>query len=274
MRVGPQPLESSGGRRASVDGRPAPALRGRVLAYTGYRETAPTSVRRRETPAGEVILILGFGKAHHAQPTPDAHGLRPFTSFIAGFHDRPTLTGHDGGQFGLQVRLDPLGAFALFGVPAHELSNRIVPLSDLFGAAAEHWTERLADLRSWPARFALLDALLAERIAAGPAPSSEVASAWQAMRRVHGAVRIAELATRTGRSDRYLAARFRQQIGTTPKNAARVLRYEHAARLLARGDLPPAHVAVVCGYADQAHLTREFTRFAATTPAVVRRWAA
>lgn len=68
-----------------------------------------------------------------------------------------------------------------------------------------------------------------------------------------------------------MVAGFRAQIGVTPKRAARVLRYERAARLLARGDLPVVQVAAMCGYADQAHLTREFTRFAGLTPAVVRR---
>ncbi|WP_131745014.1 helix-turn-helix transcriptional regulator [Frankia sp. Cppng1_Ct_nod] len=93
------------------------------------------------------------------------------------------------------------------------------------------------------------------------------------MRRAGGAVRVADLAARAGRSHRYLAARFREQIGTTPKIAARVLRYERAARLLTRGDMAPAQVAVMCGYADQPHLTREFTLFAGVTPAAARRFA-
>jgi AraC-like DNA-binding protein len=32
-----------------------------------------------------------------------------------------------------------------------------------------------------------------------------------------------------------------------------------------------AQVAAVCGYADQSHLTREFTRFAGMTPAAALR---
>lgn len=91
------------------------------------------------------------------------------------------------------------------------------------------------------------------------------------MRRAHGAIRVADLAEAVGCGQRHLVAGFRAQIGVTPKRAARVLRYERAARLLARGDLPVVQVAAMCGYADQAHLTREFTRFAGLTPAVVRR---
>jgi len=81
-------------------------------------------VCRRETPAGEITLIDSFGDGFRAQSS----------SFVAGMHDRPTRTAHDGRQLGVQIRLDPLGAFALFGVPMHELGNRVVELSELLGA--------------------------------------------------------------------------------------------------------------------------------------------
>jgi AraC-like DNA-binding protein len=149
----------------------------------------------------------------------------------------------------------------------HELGNRVVELSDLLGSDAERWAERLSATRGWADRFTLLDQLLADRMAAGPVPSREVAMAWRTMRRAGGAVRVADLAEDAGRSHRHLAAQFRDQVGPTPKTAARILRYERAARLLARGDMTPAQVAAVCGYADQPHLTREFARLAGTTPA-------
>lgn len=49
--------------------------------------------------------------------------------------------------------------------------------------------------------------------------------------------------------------------------AGRVLRFEASQDLL-RAPTPPslAEVAAVCGYADQAHLTREWRVLAGTTP--------
>jgi hypothetical protein len=137
MRVGPQGVEDAGGFREWADGVPGAALRGRVRAYTGYREEPPTPVDRWEVPAGELILIVGFGGESRAQAEAGVGELRAYTSFLAGMNDRPTRTAHDGHQFGMQIRLDPLGAYSLFGLPMHELGNRVVELSDLLGADAE-----------------------------------------------------------------------------------------------------------------------------------------
>ncbi len=248
---------------------PGRVVHGRVRAYTGYREESAEPVHRLETPSGAVTLIIGFEGGFRAQAGPGSCELTPFTSFAVGIHDHPVWTAHDGRQSGIEVRLDPLGAFALFGIPLHELGNRVVELGELLGADAERWTEQLWDTRGRPDRFAVLDGLLADRMAAGPAISPDLAWAWRTMERSAGAVRVGDLATGAGCSHRHLVRRFREQVGATPKTAARVLRYSRAARLLARGDIRPAQVAALCGYADQAHLTREYAAFAGTTPGAV-----
>ncbi|MBA3300432.1 MAG: helix-turn-helix transcriptional regulator [Thermoleophilaceae bacterium] len=50
-----------------------------------------------------------------------------------------------------------------------------------------------------------------------------------------------------------------------PKQIAGILRFDRASRML-RGGAAPADVAFDCGYSDQAHLTREFRRYAGRTP--------
>jgi transcriptional regulator GlxA family with amidase domain len=64
-----------------------------------------------------------------------------------------------------------------------------------------------------------------------------------------------------------LITRFTQQIGVTPKTAARLVRFERLARV--RHDRAPRwdEVAAEGGYADQAHLIRDFRAFSGATPA-------
>lgn len=49
------------------------------------------------------------------------------------------------------------------------------------------------------------------------------------------------------------------------------VRLAHSARLLAQTARPPAEIGYLCGFADQAHFTREFKRHSALTPLHYRR---
>ncbi len=60
--------------------------------------------------------------------------------------------------------------------------------------------------------------------------------------------------------------KFREQVGLTPKTAARVLRFRSLCRRLDAEPVRWAEIAYDCGYADQSHLIREFRKLAGTTP--------
>ena len=148
----------------------------------------------------------------------------------------------------------------------HELSNRVVDIEDVLGRDRD-LVGRLEDARTWHARFALLDGVIASRLEDARRPAAEIAWAWRALEQTHGTVRVSTLAEKLGRSRRHLLSRFREQIGVGPKTAARIIRFNRAVDLLGRGrHLPLVEVAQECAYFDQAHMTREFREFTGTTP--------
>jgi transcriptional regulator GlxA family with amidase domain len=108
--------------------------------------------------------------------------------------------------------------------------------------------------------------LRAVRDGSGPAP--EVAEAWRLTTVSGGRLRVAEVAARVGWSDRHLEKRFRAETGLSPKEAARVVRFDRARRvLIARtGARDLAGLAADLGFADQAHLTREWRAFTGLSP--------
>jgi AraC-like DNA-binding protein len=268
-------------RSEYVLGRPHPALAGRVLRYTGYREHSTVPVRRRQAPAGSCTLILSLGPPIrlHGPAGPSVP-----SSFLAGMHDAAVHTEFVGHQHGLQVDFSPLGVFALLGRPMPELTNVAPQLAELEDPELVTLPQRLADLPDWPRRFAFLDALFLRRFETPAAqPDREVAWAWRQLERSAGRVGVGELADDLGWSRRHLLTRFRRQVGLAPKQAARVLRFQRAAGLLvpaAVHDGSPApvapsisDVAAACGYADHAHLVREFHALAGCTPSVyVTEW--
>jgi AraC-like DNA-binding protein len=244
--------------------RPHPSLRGQIRRVVGFAEHAVGAVHRRELPFGGVPIILSFGDQVRIS---SATGSGTYTSFVAGMHEIPVDTTHDGTLRCIQVDLDPLGAYRLLGSPMSELRDAVVPVDGLFGPAWRDLGERLAELPSWPERFELLERVLGQCVQDGPRADPEVSWAWRRLAGSHGAVPIGELAAEVGWSRRHFVARFRGQVGIAPKPAAQVLRFARAHQLLtAPGARSISDVAAAAGYADHSHLIREFRRLAGATP--------
>jgi AraC-like DNA-binding protein len=238
---------------------PAPGLGPHVLGYVGYRERVHGApFRRLETPSDEVHVILSFGPAIRA----NGEVLRSFVA--APDTEHAVVESHEGEQHCLELRLSPLGARLVLGVPMDELACRTVPFEDVWGD--DLLIERLEALPSWEDRFDLLDAVLAERLAAARPLAPEVEAAWWWLVATAGAVPVAELVRDAGWSRRHFTARFAEAAGLTPKAFARVLRFGRAKALLDAGRLTLADLALECGYYDQAHLNRDFRAFAGCTP--------
>ncbi|GAA4555763.1 helix-turn-helix transcriptional regulator [Pseudonocardia xishanensis] len=243
---------------------PHPRLRPFVRRLQGYREHSAGPLRRRQAPVGSCTLILGFGPPLRLFGPAGPSVPR---SFLAGLHDAAVVTEFRGDQHGMQVDLTPIGAFTLLRRPGADLANEVPTLDALADPALAALPDRLAADPDWPARFARVEAFLADRLLdpARRLPDPEVVHAWRLLRRSAGTIAVADLAAQTGWSRRHLLTRFGDQIGLSPKTAARVLRFERASRAALAGT-PLAEVAALCGYADQAHLSRDFRSLAGVAP--------
>ncbi|GGK62977.1 AraC family transcriptional regulator [Sphaerisporangium melleum] len=259
-----------------VPGTPAPALRPLIRHYHGYheRDAAPGRHRGLPSPYLTVIVTLDDPLTVAAHPDP-AQTPGRYDTLVGGLHTSPALITHEGRQAGVQIALSPLGARALFGLPAGALGNLDVDASALLGRTAHELHDRLNSAPGWAARFRVLDELLLRHADLGRAVPREVTRAWRSLLSTGGGVPVADLARETGWSTRHLSARFATETGLTPKAAARVIRFDRARRELQRragtGRPVLADLAAEFGYYDQAHLAREFRDLAGCPPS---RWLA
>ncbi|GAA5147643.1 helix-turn-helix domain-containing protein [Pseudonocardia eucalypti] len=243
---------------------PHPALRGHIRRITGFRERTAGLVYRREVPTDTITLILSLGDPIRISSDT---GAGTFTAFLAGLHEIPVHTEHDGTLRCMQIDLSPLGAYRLLGLPMTELTDVVVGPGQLTLPGWPDLGERLAAQPDWPARFELAERTLFGWAERGRAADPEVRWAWGQLARSHGAAPVGALASEVGWSRRHFTDRFRRQVGLPPKPAAQVLRFRHALHLLGSpGAGSIADVAARAGYADHSHLAREVRRLTGLTP--------
>jgi AraC-like DNA-binding protein len=249
----------------------APALRGLIREYLGFREESAETLARRETPSEVVTLIINFGAPLEVAAVGEP-GDAYAGSFLARICGTPAVVSFAGVSAGIQIDMSPLGAHMLLDLPMDELPDPVVDLGDVMGPAGARLGERLAAMPGWPARFDYLDDLFTRRFAAARAPQPSVQWAWGSLVASGGSVPISRLTDRLRCSPSHLIRGFRDQVGVTPKQAGRIIRFSRASGAL-RSTSPPAlaELALSCGYHDQSHMTREFRRFAGTTPSAYAR---
>jgi AraC-like DNA-binding protein len=157
-------------------------------------------------------------------------------------------------------------------MPAAELAAATVELDTLWGRRAAELYERLASASGWPARLATAEHLLCQVIAERAARaeiSDDLQMAWDRLAGTGGQIEVSTLASDTGWSRRHFTHRFSAEYGLGPKAMGRVMRFERSRTMLLA---PPsrrlrlADIAATCGYADQAHLTRDWQALAGSSP--------
>jgi AraC-like DNA-binding protein len=232
----------------------------------GFSDVANDLVEIEMIPHPALTVIFNLGD--EPLVVDDGSGQQQQERVVAGLAPNGARGRGLAGSFEcLQVRLSPVVAHAILGASS-ELGGAVIALDDLWGRDALRVQEQLRAARSWDDRFAMVEVALARRHDAGGAVDPEVAFCWGQMLSSRGRARIERLAAEVGWSRQRLWSRFRSQTGLTPKRAAQLIRFDHAAHRLAAGR-SAAVVAAESGYVDQSHLHRDVMAFAGVTPKAV-----
>jgi AraC-like DNA-binding protein len=254
--------------------KPTERLAPFVTRFNAYRERDTAFTRRCEPPSGLATLLFNLGeelRVEHPVEVHSAYGAGG--AFYTGVSARSAVTETDRAQQGAQAMLTPLGARLLLGFPLGEIGDLMIDSRDLFGGLAGETAERLQERNAEEGRLAILEAMIERRLATSyRRPAQDLMHAAQRLQTSGGRIAVADLAAEIGCSRKHLTTRFTKEFGIAPKMLCRVLRFSRALRAL-RGAAPMslAELADFCGYADQAHLTRDFTEFAGAPPAAFLR---
>jgi AraC family transcriptional regulator len=84
-------------------------------------------------------------------------------------------------------------------------------------------------------------------------------------------IRVADLSAVARSSPSYFSCAFKRTFGVSPHAYVMKRRVTMAADLMLNSDAPLSEIAVNCGFADQAHFSRQFRRAMGRTPSAWRR---
>ncbi len=264
---GPDGAEERFYRRRAV----TPELRGLVTGLYAYTGGRPAPANMVHGSSLKVPFIVNLGAPYRIGLGREPGAADDWRSFASGLFAGPVRIGAGEGAACVQFNLRPLAARRLLRRPMSEFAGRLAGLDDLDDPEIAALPDRLAALGEWDDRLAFVERFLVARLLASLPPDREVAWAFHRIFETGGDLRTGALAQRLGWSRRKLVERFQRECGLPPKTIARIVRFNRAERMARDAAKPDwADIAAACGFADQAHLTREFVDLAGAPPTKAR----
>jgi AraC-like DNA-binding protein len=165
----------------------------------------------------------------------------------------------------LGIRFRPGGFRPFWGAPVSQLTDRVVPAIQVFGLAAEHARKLIMDIgddspEADAEMIARAEDLLCPALP-DPDPATDLAASLVELIVSDPVLRRADqLSAVSGLTARSLQRLFADYVGVSPKWVMRRARLHEAAQRADSGEpIDWAELAADLGYADQAHLSRDFT---------------
>jgi AraC-like DNA-binding protein len=233
-----------------------------------YPDGSTLPAREKILPLPALDLKINFGGAFQVYRADHGEPFAALTeSWVLGLWSTPHIVDWPLDIQYIGVSFKPGAAYLFLQIPLSELQNQVVSLDAIWGGFAAEIRERLYLAPTIQSRFALLEELLLARLKGTPQGLKAVQYAVGELARVHDAFPIRELSHRMGLSQKHLITQFRQMVGCTPKELARLYRF---AQVLEGIDpIQPVDWTLVAHqfcYHDQSHFIHDFKEFTGHTP--------
>jgi AraC-like DNA-binding protein len=196
----------------------------------------------------------------------DGQTLLP-ASFVYGqisrFHDLVSK-----GQTGMLVAvLQPYALHMLSGIPAQALTDQFIPLPLVFGKAGAALEAQLLQAADNSSRMQLIVHFLGRQLQQRPAADNRIREGLRAIYASNGWMPVKQISDVLHLGERQLERTFGEQIGLSPKQFLRTIRFRALLKSLQQQpSINLTHLAHDAGYYDQPHFNREFRMMAGITP--------
>ncbi|CRK82101.1 helix-turn-helix transcriptional regulator [Neobacillus massiliamazoniensis] len=245
---------------------PVPALRPYVktifvletksgLSKTDFSITVPNSSMKLVIPfKNNMRSIIGNCIREHKEST----------WFILGLSTHATVVECDADYGNICVEFKPLGAYRFFNVALNELKNQIYTAEDIFNKEGEKLQEKLKEMISIDEKVRFVQQFLCRQMLLLNKSDPITEYAVNQITKSKGLITVSELSEKMGYSRRYLATKFSENVGLSPKELTSVIKFQEAYRKMNLMSLEDNELYEM--YYDQSHFIKEFKKFTGLPP--------
>lgn len=257
--------------------KPVPMLEQHISMIWAFENTGEVIAEddaRLVAPNGCMKLLIPFRNNVTSFIKGQAAVHREMSFIVAGQMRQPVQINPEPGGGTIGFEFKPASAALFFGGGMHELTDRVLDAREIWSGAGEWLREQFGNAASTAERVALVQRYLC-RFVQERSVNKAVEIAAQQIIRSSGLVSIQAISDELAYSRQHLTRLFKNDTGLSPKEFARIARFQQIyAKLNSRSE--PEGLLDGLGewldrYYDQAHFIREFQSFVGLTPGEYKR---
>lgn len=170
------------------------------------------------------------------------------------------------GIFGVYFK--PYAISLLFNIPANEITNCNIEISEFLGKEGSVLEERILNCKCIQERVEVITCYLENKMYTLPLNTTITVETIQYLISKKGNIKLPELLDMQSLSQRQFERIFKRLTGFSPKYFSRIVRFESSIANCYSGQLSLTDVALFSGYFDQAHMIRDYKEFTGDPPSL------
>lgn len=191
-------------------------------------------------------------------------------AWVSGVRTRPITIPSGSGNRLIVIGFKKGGAHPFYSFPLNELRDSVVMADLIFGKRICELREQLLNARSIAEMFQWVEvfllAIAGDRLQIDGTIKCVQHAIHQITRQPHK-LNFQNLSEHIGYSQKHFIDLFTRQVGVTPKQYLRIMRFQRTICEVERTtSIDWGQLAHQCGFYDQAHLIHDFKRFSGFTP--------
>ncbi len=185
--------------------------------------------------------------------------------FSGVLKDYITISAHS--EEMLVVVFKPGAGYLLTHQSADSYTDKVVPASKVFGASITKLHANLKLLKTPEEKFEAIEQWISGQFKEDDFYTDMIQYAVETIQNTSSRISIAELAEKSGYSQKQFIALFKKYVGITPKQFHRITRFNQIlATVENEKRISWTAIANDCGYFDQAHFIKDFKSFSGLNP--------